>query len=100
MSFTLWSPARYWLPLPEGHRFPAEKYQLLYDRIIEEGVAPAARVIDPDSTSDELLRLVHTQEYVQRITTGALKEGEERRLGFPWSPALVERSRRTVGGTI
>jgi acetoin utilization deacetylase AcuC-like enzyme len=100
MSMTLWSPARYWLPLPEGHRFPAEKYQMLYDRIIADGVASAAQVLDPDAASDELLRLVHTAEYVERITTGALRDGEERRLGFPWSPALVERSRRTVGGTI
>ncbi len=100
MSFTLWSPARYWLPLPEGHRFPAEKYEMLYDSIVAEGVAPAPRVLDPDAASDELLRLVHTPEYVERITSGVLKEGEERRLGFPWSPALVERSRRTVGGTV
>lgn len=100
MSFTLWSPARYTLPLPEGHRFPAEKYVMLHDRVIAEGVAPATRVLDPDAATDEHLRLVHTEEYVQRITTGALHAGEERRLGFPWSTALVERSRRTVGGTI
>lgn len=100
MSLTLWSPARYRLPLPEGHRFPAEKYELLYDRVIAEGVAPAARVLDPDGATDAQLELVHAEAYVHRITTGALRPGEERRLGFPWSPALVERSRRTVGGTI
>lgn len=100
MSFTLWSPARYWLPLPEGHRFPAEKYQMLHDAILADDVVPASRVLDPDAASDDMLRLVHTADYVQRITTGALKGGEERRLGFPWSPALVERSRRTVGGTM
>lgn len=100
MPLTLWSPARYPLPLPEGHRFPVKKYAMLRERIIEEGVAPASRVLDPEAASDELLRLVHTPGYIERITTGALEPGEERRLGFPWSPQLVERSRRTVGGTI
>jgi acetoin utilization deacetylase AcuC-like enzyme len=100
MSLTLWSPARYWLPLPKGHRFPAEKYERLREAVIAEGVVPASSIHDPDSTSDDLLRLVHTPAYVDRITTGKLASGEERRLGFPWSPALVERSRRTVGATI
>lgn len=100
MSLTLWSPARYSLPLPEGHRFPAEKYAMLRDRVIGEGVVPEARVRDPDAASDELLRLVHTADYVERITHGTLDATEERRLGFPWSAQLVERSRRTVGGTI
>jgi acetoin utilization deacetylase AcuC-like enzyme len=100
MPFTLWSPARYALPLPEGHRFPAEKYAMLRDHVIAEGVVPAAQVRDPDAAGDELLRLVHTADYLERITRGALSATEERRLGFPWSPQLVERSRRTVGGTI
>ena len=100
MSFTLWSPARHPLPLPEGHRFPAEKYALLRDRVIADGIVSAARVLDPDAAGDDLLRLVHTADYVERVTHGALDPTEERRLGFPWSAALVERSRRTVGGTI
>jgi acetoin utilization deacetylase AcuC-like enzyme len=100
MPLSLWSPARYDLPLPEGHRFPAEKYVLLRDRVIADGVVPSSRVHDPDAAGDELLRLVHTADYVARITRGTLDATEERRLGFPWSAALVERSRRTVGGTI
>ena len=100
MSFTLWSPARYPLPLPEGHRFPAEKYALLHDRIVAEGVVSASRILNPDAASDTLLRLVHTTDYVERMTCGALTLPEERRLGLPWSAGLVERSRRTVGGTI
>jgi acetoin utilization deacetylase AcuC-like enzyme len=100
MSFTLWSPKRYPLPLPEGHRFPAEKYAMLHDQIIAEGVAPASEVLDPEAATDELLRLVHTADYVERMSFGRLDVMEERRLGLPWSAALVERSRRTVGGTI
>jgi acetoin utilization deacetylase AcuC-like enzyme len=100
MSLTVWSSARYSFPLPVGHRFPVEKYAMLRERVIAEGVVPAERVLDPEGATDEMLRLVHTARYVERFTTGALDPVEERRLGFPWSPALVERSRRAVGGTI
>jgi acetoin utilization deacetylase AcuC-like enzyme len=47
-----------------------------------------------------MLRLVHTDDYVRRFIAGTLDPKELRRLGFPWSPALVERSRRAVGGTV
>jgi acetoin utilization deacetylase AcuC-like enzyme len=47
-----------------------------------------------------MLRLVHTADYVERFVNGGMSEAELRRLGFPWSPALVERSRRAVGGTV
>jgi acetoin utilization deacetylase AcuC-like enzyme len=100
MPLTVWSSARYTFPLPDGHRFPVEKYAMLRARVIAEGVVPAERVLDPDGATDEILRLAHTARYVERFTTGALEPAEERRLGFPWSPALVERSRRAVGGTI
>ena len=100
MALTVWSPASYPLPLPVGHRFPAEKYAMLRDRVIVEGVVPAERVREPDSVADDLLQLVHTAGYVDRVATGTLDAAEVRRLGLPWSPALVERSRRTVGGTV
>ena len=100
MALTVWSPASYPLPLPVGHRFPAEKYAMLRDRVIADGIVPAERVREPDSVADDLLRLVHTADYVDRMATGGLDAAEIRRLGLPWSPALVERSRRTVGGTI
>ena len=97
---TLWSSARYTFPLPDGHRFPVGKYALLRERVIAEGIVRADRVLDPDAATHDELRLVHTADYVGRFTAGALTPAEERRLGFPWSSALVERSRRAVGGTI
>lgn len=97
---TLWSSARYTFPLPDGHRFPVGKYALLRERVIAEGIVRADRVLDPNAATNDELRLVHTADYVERFTAGALTPSEERRLGFPWSPALVERSRRAVGGTI
>lgn len=100
MPLTVWSSARYAFPLPTGHRFPVEKYAMLRDRVVAEGIVSPERVLDPEGASDAMLRLVHTAEYVERFVGGALSAAEVRRLGFPWSPALVERSRRAVGGTV
>lgn len=100
MPLTLWSSSRYVFPLPEGHRFPVRKYAMLRDRVVADGLVPAERVADPPrATRDDLLR-VHTPDYVERFAAGQLDAGELRRLGFPWSSALVERSLRAVGGTI
>lgn len=100
MTFFAWSSADYVLPLPAGHRFPITKYGLLRERVIAEGVVPADHVLDPPrATRDELL-LAHTAEYVDALDTGALDAAAMRRIGFPWSEHLVERSHRAVGGTI
>jgi acetoin utilization deacetylase AcuC-like enzyme len=100
MPLTVWSSARYTFPLPSGHRFPVEKYAMLRDRVVADGIVAPERVMDPAAATDEMLRLVHTADYVERFARGAMSAAELRRLGFPWSPALVERSRRAVGGTI
>lgn len=95
-----WSSASYMVPLPPGHRFPMAKYRLLKERVIGDGIIPASRVLEPDRAPVENVRLVHTERYVEDIDRGRLDAAAERRLGFPWSPALVERSYRSVGGTI
>jgi acetoin utilization deacetylase AcuC-like enzyme len=100
MPLTVWSSARYTFPLPAGHRFPVEKYAMLRERVVAEGIVASERVMDPAAATDEMLRLVHTADYVERFVNGDMSEAELRRLGFPWSPALVERSRRAVGGTV
>ena len=87
-------------PLPPGHRFPVEKYALLRERALAAGLVPAACLHEPERAREDELRLAHTADYVRRFTEGALTEVELRRLGFPWSPPLVERSYRAVGGTI
>jgi len=99
MTLHLWSSARYTFPLPLGHRFPIAKYELLRQRVVGDGLARRSHVHEPDRASREALRLVHTDDYVTRFTDGRLEPTELRRLGFPWSPALVERSYRAVGGT-
>jgi acetoin utilization deacetylase AcuC-like enzyme len=100
MSLHLWSSARYSFPLPADHRFPIAKYEMLRQRVIAEEIVPLGRLHEPGRADrDDLLR-AHTGGYVDALTSGALSDAELRRLGFPWSPALVERSYRTVGGTI
>jgi acetoin utilization deacetylase AcuC-like enzyme len=99
MQLHLWSSARYTFPLPPGHRFPVAKYELLRRAVVREGLVPPDRLHDPMRADPGDLRLVHTADYVGRLTEGRLSPAEVRRLGFPWSAALVERSYRAVGGT-
>jgi acetoin utilization deacetylase AcuC-like enzyme len=95
-----WSSAAYTFPLPAGHRFPIEKYALLRDAVIAEGVVASTHVHEPERATREELSRVHTTDYIDRLTSGAISDAELRVLGFPWSPALVERSYRAVGGTL
>ena len=91
------------LPLPDGHRFPMAKYALLRERVaawLEETRPPGVALKLPPAATDGQLLRVHTPEYLRRITAGDLDRQEMNRLGFPWSEALVERSRRSVGATI
>jgi len=77
-----------------------EKYSLLRQRVLaDEGTPPGSLRVPAPATDEELCR-VHTTDWVERVTTGALTRDEIRRIGFPWSPGLVERSRRSVGGTL
>ncbi len=88
------------LPLPEGHRFPMEKYRLLRERVVAEGIVAPEDLIVPHAATDEEILRVHDPEYLRRVAGGELDKAETRRIGFPWSPAMVERSRRSAGGTI
>lgn len=88
------------LPLPEGHRFPVSKYRLLRERVERAGLfAPGELQPAPAATDEQLLR-VHTGDYLDKLRRGTLSVMEERRIGLPWSPELVERSRRSTGATI
>ena len=86
------------LPLPAGHRFPMPKYRLLRDRVAAE--LPGIALREALAASDGELALAHTPHYVQSVNDGLLSAAEQREIGFPWSPAMVERARRSVGATI
>ncbi len=86
------------LPLPEGHRFPMRKYRMLRDLVAE--YLPDVTLDEAPHTTDGVLALAHHPHYIQRVATGALTAAEQRAIGFPWSPEMVERSRRSSGATI
>lgn len=87
-------------PLPPEHRFPLAKYRLLRERIARWPASSGVElVLAPRVTRDELL-LVHDAGYVDAFCRGELDELAQRRIGFPWSPELVERSLRSCGGTV
>jgi len=88
------------LPLPEHHRFPMAKYRLLRERLVSEGVLEADDLQVPDAIGWDDLRLVHDADYVDAVANGTLAADAQRRLGFPWSTMMVERSRRSVGATL
>jgi len=85
------------LPLPPGHRFPMRKYADLRARVA--AVAPELLRVPPAATDDELAR-AHDAAYVAAVSRGALDERAQKRIGFPWSPAMIERSRRSAGATV
>src|SRR6202008_3651407 len=86
------------LPLPEGHRFPMSRYAMLRDRLLEQ--LPAGRMdVDPRAGDDELA-LAHTPEWIAAVSEGSVSPQAMREIGFPWSEAMVERSRRSAGATI
>jgi len=88
------------LPLPEGHKFPMAKYSRLRERILADGIISLDDLHEAPPASIADLRLVHTPEYVDAVVTGTVPAEIQRRIGFPWSPQMVERSRRSVGATI
>jgi acetoin utilization deacetylase AcuC-like enzyme len=85
------------LPLPEGHRFPMQKYRLLREAITTH---PQIELIEAPSASDTQLLYAHAPSYIQKVVAGELCDQEQRAIGFPWSERMVERSRRSVGATI
>ena len=85
------------LPLPPGHRFPMSKYRLLREQL--EGL-PDLQLCQALPASDGELALAHTPAYLSAVVDGTLGAAQQREIGFPWSEAMVERARRSVGATI
>ncbi|MDE2396174.1 MAG: histone deacetylase [Burkholderiales bacterium] len=86
------------LPLPPGHSFPMSKYRLLREAV--EAGMPGLRVAEAAPASDGELALAHDPAWISAVAEGTLSAAAEREIGFPWSPRMVERSRRSVGATI
>ena len=86
------------LPLPEGHRFPMAKYAMLRQRVATE--LPGVQLREAPPASDGELALAHAPTYIEAIKTGTLPAAAQREIGFPWTPQMVERSRRSAGATV
>jgi acetoin utilization deacetylase AcuC-like enzyme len=89
----------YYLPIGQ-HVFPAEKYRLVHERLIETGVAGPEDFATPQPASDQDILLVHTAEYVDKLKTGTLSAKEELELEVPYSPQLVKAFWLSAGGSI
>ena len=99
-SMHVWTHHRWRFPLPPRHKFPLPKYALLAERVVADGLARPDEVHEPDPAEWADLAAVHDAGLLARIREGRLTVREERGLGLPWSPELVERGRRAVAGTI
>jgi acetoin utilization deacetylase AcuC-like enzyme len=86
------------LPLPLGHRFPMRKYRLLRDWLAQE--LPKVQLQVAPAATDGQLALCHTPSYIQSIHTGSIAPERMREIGFPWSTAMAERARRSVGASV
>ena len=88
------------LPLPEGHRFPMKKYSMLRERVAADDICGPGELQAPHAVTDEEILRAHDPGYLKKVVTGTLTDKEMRRIGFPWSEKMVERSRRASGGTL
>jgi acetoin utilization deacetylase AcuC-like enzyme len=87
-------------PLPEGHRFPMLKYELIPKQLMHEGIITPANLFEPDPVAEETILLTHEKDYWNRMKNLELTESEMRKIGFPLSAQLVEREKRIAQGTI
>ena len=90
----------YVLPLPENHRFPMEKYDLLPKQLVHEGTCAPEDFFSPQAIDDQIVKVIHQKEYVDRLRHMKLDLSEVRKIGFPISQQLVEREFIIAGGTI
>jgi acetoin utilization deacetylase AcuC-like enzyme len=87
------------LPLPIGHAFPMEKYSMLRAAVAAKAQDFGIELIEPESATDADLLRVHCPHYVERVMRGTLTANEQRKIGFPWSIQMAQRSRRVSGAS-
>lgn len=87
-------------PLPEGHRFPMLKYELIPEQLMYEGSITEANLFIPDLCKEEIILLTHDENYYQKLLHQGLSASEQRKIGFPQSPALTKRELIITQGTI
>jgi acetoin utilization deacetylase AcuC-like enzyme len=99
MSITLITHPEYSFEFPQRHRFPMEKFQRLHQHLKSSGLATPSNTLRPGKAKLELLELAHCKDYLQRFINNRQTPQEIRRMGLPWSPALVKRTLISPNGT-
>lgn len=87
-------------PLPENHRFPMLKYELIPEQLLHEGTCTEANFFKPGTCATEIILQTHDQAYVDKLVNQQLSASEQRKIGFPLSPELVQRELVITQGTI
>lgn len=90
----------YIVPLPDGHKFPMEKYRLVREKLITDEVLSPEELFEPELPAKEIITLAHTKEYYDSFKNGTIDAMSIRRIGLPWSKELFFRSLASVGGAI
>ena len=85
--------------LPDGHRFPMDKYELLPEQLLYEGTITKENFFHPDRLDDHSILLTHSKEYLDKLNQDQLSRKEGRRIGFPIRPDLIERGKHIACGT-
>lgn len=98
--FAVYHPIYSSLALPDGHRFPIKKYQWIRQQLLEQHILTEDQLHQPDPISRDSLIRLHCPDYVDAVINGQLDRKAIRRIGFPWSSQLVQRSLTSVGGTL
>lgn len=96
----VWYSDPFEVPLPEGHRFPMGKYRRVRELLLERGVLKAEQLQRSEPIARAFLEKVHGHGYLDACFDGTLDEAALRRIGFPWSPGLLQRSLASAGGTL
>lgn len=87
-------------PLPEGHRFPMLKYELIPGQLLYEGSISTQNLFAPAACPDEVVLWTHNADYLEKLHQQTLSAKEQRHIGFPQSPALTQRELVIAKGTI
>lgn len=87
-------------PLPEGHRFPMLKYELIPLQLLHQGIITTDAIFSPETCADEVILLTHDEGYLQKLKLQGLSYAEQRKIGFPQSPELTRRELTITQGTI
>lgn len=94
-----WSD-RYLYYLPEGHRFPITKYELVKQQLLHEGTIEEDHLYDAGLVEEEIILRTHTEDYWQRLKALELSRAEVRKIGLPITEISVNRARNSVAGTV